>query len=618
MKKSALFLCFCLFCFISDISSQNNHPRILLSEGEEKAIEEKIRSEKTWANLHFDILNECDTMLDLPPLERIKTGIRLLSVSREALRRIFFLSYAYRMTGEDKYLKRAEQELLTVSNFTDWNPSHFLDVAEMTLGVAIGYDWLFHKLPEDSRIIIREAIIQKGIHQSLNDKYNWFWEAGNNWNQVCNAGMTFGALAVYESDTTLCKNIINKSIHSISSAMREYAPNGAYPEGYAYWEYGTTFNVLFLSALEKVFHTDYNLPAMPGFMNTAAYYEHMTGISGESFNYADCGDETGLTPVLFWFAQKTGNSSLLWTEKNFIQDNYRDNYLSNRILPAVMIWGTIGIEKINPPQELMWTGGGTTPVALMRTSWTEPNAIYVGFKGGKASSNHAHMDAGSFVMEANGVRWAIDLGKQDYESLESKKLQIWETTQNSERWKVFRYQNQAHNTLTINDKPHDVSGFAPVSVCSEHPGFMAAVSDLSAVFKDDVSSCNRGIAIVDKNQVIVQDEVVALTNQPLVFRWTMLTSADVTIAGENKLELKKNNKTLLVEVISDIPFDIRIEDAQSPNDYDAPNSGTILLSFENVIPAGKQARFTVFLFPENTKANKKIMKPLDDWALFAK
>ena len=78
-------------------------------------------------------------------------------------RRILFLSYAYRITGDEIYFQRAEEELLTVCRFSDWNPSHFLDVAEMVLGVAIGFDWLYTKLSADSRRIISEAIMTKGL-----------------------------------------------------------------------------------------------------------------------------------------------------------------------------------------------------------------------------------------------------------------------------------------------------------------------------------------------------------------------------------------------------------------------------------------------------------------------
>lgn len=51
------------------------------------------------------------------------------------------------MTADSRFLERARQEMLAVASFSDWNPSHFLDVAEMTVVMCIGYDWLYDDLP---------------------------------------------------------------------------------------------------------------------------------------------------------------------------------------------------------------------------------------------------------------------------------------------------------------------------------------------------------------------------------------------------------------------------------------------------------------------------------------
>ena len=88
------------------------HPRILMLKGEEAAVKKTIAGDKIWDKLHQSILAECDNMITMPVLERIQIGRRLLDKSREAIRRLFFLSYAYRMTGQKKYLDRAEKEML--------------------------------------------------------------------------------------------------------------------------------------------------------------------------------------------------------------------------------------------------------------------------------------------------------------------------------------------------------------------------------------------------------------------------------------------------------------------------------------------------------------------------
>ena len=241
------------------------HPRILMMKGEENAVKQIIAADKTWNNVHQAILAECDNIITVAPLERIKIGRRLLSTSREALRRIFYLSYAWRTTQQQKYVQRAEKEMIAISNFSDWNPTHFLDVGEMTMAAAIGYDWMFDNLSEASRSIIKEAILKKGIEPSLDSKYNSWLRAEHNWNQVCNAGMTYGAMAIYEDHPELARQIINRAIESIALPMKDYGPDGAYPEGYGYWGYGTSFNVMFLSAIEKAFGKDFGLSAMPGF-----------------------------------------------------------------------------------------------------------------------------------------------------------------------------------------------------------------------------------------------------------------------------------------------------------------------------------------------------------------
>ncbi|MDR2773586.1 MAG: hypothetical protein LBC19_02380 [Tannerella sp.] len=191
------------------------HPRLMLLKGEEQKIKDIIVSDPVRAKLHRAIIDECDKIIVLTELERVMTGKRLLSVSREAIRRIFYLSYAVRMTGEDKYRAKAEKEMLAISTFKDWNPSHFLDVAEMTMALAIGYDWLYDALPESSRRKIADAILAKGLDPALNSSNAWYLTAPHNWNQVCNAGITFGALAIGEDLPELSKMFVDRAVESI-------------------------------------------------------------------------------------------------------------------------------------------------------------------------------------------------------------------------------------------------------------------------------------------------------------------------------------------------------------------------------------------------------------------
>jgi hypothetical protein len=590
------------------------HPRILMLKGEEKAVLRSIAADPAWQKVQQAIFSESDRLLSVPPVERIKIGRRLLGKSREALRRLFFLSYSWRMTQQASYAARAEKEMLAIAAFSDWNPSHFLDVAEMTMAMAIGYDWLYTQLSPTSRQVIKRAIIDKGLLPSLLPQNNSWLKAEHNWNQVCNAGMTYGAIAVMEDSTAFAQSVINRAVETVVTAMEAYSPDGGYPEGYSYWGYGTSFNVLLNSALEKLFHTDFRLNSKPGFLKTGGFLENMVGPTGLPFNYSDAGREAGLEPAMFWFAAKEKDPSLLWTERRYLQKDAQ-TMVNDRLLPALLIWkGQLHLSQVQPPASTVWVGQGRNPVALMRTSWTDPNAIYVAAKGGSASVNHAHMDIGSFVMDANGERWAMDFGMQDYESLESKGLQIFGRTQDAQRWTVFRYVNQAHNTLTLDNRHQLVAGYAPITGSSADPAFMNAVIDLSAVYKGTVTKAMRGIAIANKQYVVIKDEITTGDSARTV-RWNMVTPAEVKITGKNEALLTRNGKQLLLRVEAPGNITMKTWPTDPPNSYDAPNPGTVMTGFETQLPAHTTTTLTVYLLPEKAMQQKTpATRPLSNWS----
>ncbi|MDR6783045.1 hypothetical protein ABIE26_000467 [Pedobacter africanus] len=611
-------LTFCLYAQNTLVGKMNvpNHPRLLLLQDEEENIRQSLKSNATLQKVHISILTKCDSFLKQAPVQRIQIGRRLLDKSRTCLQRVFYLSYAWRMTRQEKYLKRAEQEMLAAAAFEDWNPSHFLDVAEMTMALAIGYDWLYNDLSQNSRSDIKKALLTKGLEPSMLTGSNMFWlNAAHNWNQVCNAGLSFAAIALYEDQPEFSNTIIKRAVDKVNLPMKVYEPDGAYPEGYGYWNYGTTFNVMLISAFQKAFNTDFGLGEKAGFLKTAGYLLNMTGPTNLPFNYFDSGNSAEINPAMFWFATKLKNPSLLFNELRYLNKN--TNTLTNdRLLPALLIWGSgIPLNKIPTPQENMWTGKGANPVVMMRSSWTDPNALYVGIKGGSPSLNHGHMDVGSFVMEANGVRWASDFGMQGYESLESKGVDLWNMKQNSQRWQVLRYNNLYHNTLSVNNEFQQVEGTAPIISYADDPYFRNAVLDISSVYKNQLTKALRGIALVNSSYVVIRDELENNDN-PSVVRWAMLTTAEVKITGKNEAELKKKGKKLILRVLGPADISLKTWSTSPTTTYDAPNPGTVMIGFETSLPASSAKALTVLLIPETAeKQVESNIKPLKQWPL---
>ena len=571
----------------ADLSRLADHPRLLLPKGAEKKLLKQINRDAVWKEIHTATLGEADRIITLPVSERIKTGMRLLAVSRENLRRIFILSYAYRMTGQEKYLVRAEQEMLKAASFSDWNPSHFLDVGEMTMALGVGYDWLYPALSEASRRTIREAIVEKGFKPSYDTAYNWFVDAEHNWNQVCNGGLAFGAIAVAESEPEWAQKIIDRAIDKVRLPMRHYAPDGAYPEGPGYWGYGTLFNVLLIGGLESTFGTDYGLSQMPGFMQTGTYEMQMVSPLIKHFNYMDNSYEPESSSAPFWFYSKTQDPSVLCQQVSILQRDTAKKYLKDRVLPAMLIWGAgAPMEKAVAPQETFWAGRGNTPVCVMRSGWGDPNARFVGVKLGSPSINHGHMDVGSFVFEADGVRWAIDLGSEDYNTTETRGVDLWNMAQQSQRWDVFRYNNRSHNTLTFNDKLQRVNGSAQIIESDSATARRFVKTDLTPVYAGQVDKVERTISLVDNDYLLIEDEITAGKNYTRM-RWTLMTRATPKILYDNTVMLEQDGKRCLLKIESETPIVWRFEKTPTVNTFDSPNPDVTMVVFDTDLKRGE-------------------------------
>lgn len=590
------------------------HPRLFLTDAQLPAVRKKIDEDPALKALYEAVLKEAQETLDEAPVERVMTGRRLLGVSRECLDRVLVLSTAYRFTREARYIKRAEKEMLAAAAFADWNPSHFLDVGEMTTALAIGYDWLYHDLPEDSRRTIAEAILAKGIEPARNNKH-WWLRGSNNWNPVCNGGATLGVLALLEDEPELALEIVHRAVNSVQLAMDECEPDGAYPEGPTYWVYGTSFNVLLLEGLESALGTDFGLSEKKGFARSAEYYLHMSGPSGLHFNYPDCGSRGTLNPTVFWFARRYNTPSLLWSQEKLLKEAMGDapsRLTKNRLVPLVLIWASGRSEM---PKDLSWMGRGANPVAAFRSSWTDPEASYLAIKGGSPSTNHAHMDIGSFVMESQGIRWAIDLGPESYHKIESLGMRLWGRSQDAERWTIFRYSNYSHNTLVVNGQLQRVDGMANIIRYSDAKPFQHAVIDMTSVYGGLLAKAIRGAALLPEGQVLIQDEWEA-GEEPAAVRWAMATEAQVDIQSERRALLTQGGKTLIFELLGEPNVRLETFSTQAPASYDEPNPGTRMVGFTLRLEPKAAARCAILMTPgQSKKARHTIpLTPLEAWA----
>ena len=551
------------------------HPRLLMRAGEEP----QVVADSEFAKADSVIRAFSDAVLDEPPVTRAFIGRRLLHTSREALKRIFWLGYTYRVHGGEVYARRAIDEMLAVSAFTDWNPAHFLDVGEMTMAVAIGYDWLYDEMTPDQRATVARTIIDKGLKPAGNEADAWFYRSEINWNSVCNAGMVYGALAVWEEDPDYCRSMLEKSLESNKLAYKAYE-GGGYPEGYNYWGYGTSFQIMLEAAVEsafppitenhpiQTFNTGTNTfepDSIPfsyayttgnvthDFLASSEFVRFTSTPAGNCYSFSDSYRKANGQYMQAWMLTRTGDPSLLYPEMRIMEDTGYRRLCEERLFPMFLISlsRAPGFE-IFPPEGHYYQCDGTTPLFVYRGGRTSRTDDYLGVKGGLTMSSHSHCDQGSFYFESDGVAWATDLGMQDYNSLETAGVDLWDMLQDSERWTVFRIGPFSHNILTVNGEVPKVNGvvhfrrtFTPDLPSPTTPA--GAELDLTHLY-DGFSHYVRKV-LYDGAHLEIVDTIQAADTTCAV-RWAMCSEAEATLLGDRILLHADGKQRILSATVS--------------------------------------------------------------------
>jgi len=266
--------------------------------------------------------------------------------------------------------------------------------------------------------------------------------------------------------------------------------------------------------------------------------------SGWYFNYADCGDRNGEGGdiTLVWFATYSGNST--WFEKEkFLMPPGSMGKLS-RLAGAGLVW-LAGFEpKMTTPLPLSWKGDGFNPIVLFRGSEKNPGNFYFGGKGGKATTSHGNMDAGSFVLEIDSVRWSVDPGNQDYNAIEQTGFDLWGNCQECQRWQLLTKNNFGHSTLSVNNALFVNNGFASLKE------FKAGVNpeatfDMTAVYGDNLTAAIRRFAKESERSLLIEDQFT-LSKTTHLLTWQMITTAEVEIVRGGAI-LRQSGKKLKLE-----------------------------------------------------------------------
>lgn len=579
---------------------KSEHPRLILTEDRLEELKEMSQTDTLLQRYISDVIATTDSeYMSLPALERI-VGLRdMLSISRAQLQRIYYLGFAWRWTGDEKYALEAKRHLLAVCDFIDWHPRHFLDVAEMTHAVSIGYDWLFDWLDSESKEIIRKAIIEKGCEEGLKvyASEGGFDKRVNNWNQVCNNSMIIGALAVGETDPIYLQTLVPQALNSLPVAMPSFDPDGVCVEGPSYWHYAVRYCAYGCASMMSALGTDFGVSEdYPGFHKTGYFPIVMTGPAGYMLAFSDCKMKVkrSYLPPMFWLAKRFSNPDFSESEHNLLADRKAEVFHVLYYTPRVPGWTSS--DKLDIYMD------SKVEVACMRSGW-DKDALFVGMKGGTTNVSHVHLDMGNFELDALGKRWLVDLGSDSYNLpgfFDFKK----------QRWDYYRCVTRSHNLPVFNGKEQCLNSqvkFSNVSINTDSP-FITV--DLQNAYRDQCSYMERGLRMVEgRKAVLVQDEFTLM--EPGAVNWGVMTDAQITNNGRTAC-LEIEGEKVVVSILSPANATFTVESAyQEPPQ--ASNEGVNRLSI--VLKNQTSGRIAVLFSPMIDKDYIKDYEivPIKDW-----
>lgn len=580
-------LFFLLFSFVvtgRDLSVRQSgkdllqHPRLLFSKQEEQRIRDLFGTEPLLDSLYVGLMKEAERLLLVPPQEdprrEIKNTKDILPISREQVYRMVNLALAYRLSGDRRFAEKAEKELVHVCNFPDWDPIHYLDVAEMTTAVAIGYDWLYDVLAPSTRQLVVHSIKTKALDLVV-EEYNtgnadsWA-KRETNWNVVCNTGMVLGALAIEEHYPELAKHIIGEAVRYIPNCLKHFAPDGVCYEGPAYWGYTNMYLSLLLKALNDNFGGDFGLSEMVGVDKSVLYYMHSTSPSGKIFNFANSGSTApAAEPIYFYFSRAFNQPEVATFYRDVLSKTVHEGNYFRFYFLSIPWYDTASSTADALPKLKVYEG--INDIVVFNGNRNIPNSLYLIAKTGDPDMAHQQLDIGTFIVEMNGIRWTDDLGTDNY-NLPG----FWDYKPDGQRWTYFRNSNFSHNTLSIDHKLQNSAGTGEIDRLDDRVAQPFVTMNMSTAYAGQSRFVYRTFRMLDDTRILVTDSV-GLQNPSQSVQWSVITSADVECKG-NTAVLRKDGKSFSLKIASPTNASFTTKAAKRGTEAEKPIEGYTVLS----------------------------------------
>jgi hypothetical protein len=416
------------------------HPRVYFTDAELAMLRQRAHgSEKElWARA----LGSVRALKGDPPPPPAETR----RAQNEVALAIAEAAFAYKIEGEQKYLDAARKYMDAAVSYDIWGysynkPNVDLAAGHLLYGMGVGYDLLYHDLPEVDRARYRDKIIKQArlLYDYYKPKAGRTYSYSQNHVFIPISGLGIAAYAVYDEAPDAPQwAALSRAIYD--RVLRTLSPDGYYYESYEYWIFVMPWIIHYLDAHEHA--TGEDLFNQPGLRQTHLFVAHSMVPGGQTmFDFGDAfeGALTRLHQGEAW--PRSHPDGRFLTSYNLLYDlaaHFKDPQIQGVAhwmetlghLNAEEWWSLVWYDEKLPatPIEQLprWHYFTDNEVVYWRSDWSK-DAVAIAFKCGPPEGHHAaellhqlpdwhlemghsHPDANSFILFARGQYLTGDSG----------------------------------------------------------------------------------------------------------------------------------------------------------------------------------------------------------------
>lgn len=551
------------------------HPRLIYSKKEIDAFKEALGSSDKRKAFVADIREKCEKMLDEALLTEEYANAAMtqhgnfyeIGAQLEKFAPNFSFMYQLGEDKEGKYVAKMKEAMLHYAKFEAWTgPSNKfrkvpwqsdLSTTRILYAYAVAYDCMYDAFTEEERAIFRNAMMKLAINPLLSD---WMYDGvrvhaldsmGHNWWAVCTGLAGLGLCAIYdevEGSIAILQDVI-KSLRMfceydsepLLNKVANFDDKGMFYESCNYFNYGAGELCRFLFSWRNCFEDngDSDIPVLKKLPDAFMALSYPTSKDDRNY-FVNFGDSAlkGKFPMLPIYLLLLGYGGENF--KRFYCRQRTEYNIFDMLYPDILD-GWDGSAPTYPKTDLY---PGTGLAFLRSDDGNEKGedatmlAVRCGF-----SWNHAHDDAGSFILFHKGENLLCDCGTTGYGNAD---------------YKSFYCAAEAHNIVTIdgeaqwhenNYRGNKFVGTLPHFVEDGKLAYLLA--DATGPVANLCLRNHRSFLRLDENLFVVIDDLY--TYVPSEFTFLLHYNGEMTDEN-NRITVKTGKAKATIATVSPVTY----------------------------------------------------------------